>query len=66
LPHHPSAPKRKRKAAAIVFIIFMSFFGLGIGYFASGTIVTLIIGAVVGGFLGYFIGHNLDRMARKK
>ena len=66
MPHHPASPKPKRKAAATVFIIFLSVFGLGIGYFAAGTITALIAGAIIGGLIGYFAGHNLDKMARKK
>jgi len=66
IPQYHGRSKKRRKGAAIVFIVFMSFFGLGIGYFASGSILTLIIGAIVGGLLGYVIGHNLDRMAAKK
>ena len=65
-PHHPASPKPKRKAAATVFIVFLSVFGLGLGYFAAGTILALAIGAIIGGVAGYLIGHNLDKMARKK
>ena len=65
-PHYPTSSKRRGKGAATVFIAFMSVFGLGIGYFAAGTIIALIIGALVGGLLGYLIGHNLDKMANKK
>ena len=69
--HHPqyrqSVPtKAKRKGGTWVFIIFFGVFGLGIGYFAEGTIVAIVIGIVVGGVIGYLIGHNLDRMASKK
>ena len=67
--HHPqqqhalsSKPKRK---AAPVFIIFLGVFGLGLGYFAGGTISALIIGAIIGGIIGYLIGHNLDKMASR-
>lgn len=68
--HHSHQPrigssKPKRKAAS-VFAIFLGVFGLGIGYFAAGTIVALIIGGVVGIVIGYLIGHNLDNMAMKK
>ena len=70
--HHPQyrqptvSSKVKRKGGAWVFIVFFSVFGLGIGYFAAGTLVAIIIGAVVGALIGYLIGHNLDRMASKK
>lgn len=66
-PQHPRpfSAKQKRKAAPI-FAIFLGVFGLGIGYFATGTIVALIIGAIVGAAVGYLIGHNLDKMAVKK
>ena len=65
-PHHPASAKPKRKTAVTVFIVFLGLFGLGIGYFAAGTIAALIAGALIGGVMGYFIGHNLDRMASKK
>ncbi len=70
--HHPQyrqsamSSKVKRKGGAWVFITFFAAFGLGIGYFAAGTIVAIIVGAVVGALIGYLIGHNLDRMASKK
>jgi outer membrane protein with glycine zipper len=69
--HHPQyrqpvTPSKKRKGGAWVFITFFAAFGLGIGYFAAGTIVAIIIGAVVGALIGYLIGHNLDRMASRK
>ncbi|HMG67493.1 MAG TPA: glycine zipper domain-containing protein [Chitinophagaceae bacterium] len=65
--HHPTATsKARRRGGTIVFIIFLGIFGLGIGYFASGTITAVVIGAVIGGFIGYVIGHNLDNLARKK
>lgn len=65
--HQPrvGSPRPKRKAAP-VFAIFLGVFGLGIGYFASGTIVAVIAGAIVGVAIGYLIGHNLDNMAIKK
>jgi outer membrane protein with glycine zipper len=70
--HHPqyrqpvTPSKAKRKGGAWVFITFFAAFGLGIGYFAAGTIVAIIIGAVVGALIGYLIGHNLDRMESRK
>jgi len=69
--HHPqyrqpASSKVKRKGGAWVFIVFFAAFGLGIGYFAAGTIAAIIIGAVVGALIGYLIGHNLDRMASKR
>ena len=68
--HHPQQPrvgssKPKRKAAP-VFAIFLGVFGLGIGYFAAGTIPALIIGAIIGSVIGYLIGYNLDKMAFRK
>jgi len=62
--HHAVASKPKRKAA-LVFIIFLGVFGLGLGYFAAGTIPALVLGAIVGGTIGYLIGHNLDKMASR-
>ena len=70
--HHPqyrqsmASSKAKRKGGTWVFIIFFGVFGLGIGYFAAGTIVAIIIGVAVGGVIGFLIGHNLDRMANRK
>jgi len=70
--HHPqyrqpgTSSRAKRKGGAWVFITFFAVFGLGIGYFAAGTIVAIIIGAVIGGLIGYLLGHNLDRMAKRK
>jgi hypothetical protein len=68
--HHPQPPRaassRPKRKAAPVFAIFLGVFGLGIGYFAAGTIVALVIGALIGIAIGYLIGHNLDRMAIKK
>ena len=69
--HHPQyrqprASSRVKRKGALVFIIFFAVFGLGIGYFAAGTIAAIIIGAAVGGVIGFLIGHNLDRMANKK
>lgn len=64
--YHPAGSKARRKTATAVFIIFLGLFGLGLGYFAAGSIVSLIIGAVVGGTVGYLIGYNLDKMASKK
>jgi hypothetical protein len=61
---HAVSSKPKRRAAP-VFIIFLSFFGLGLGYFAAGTIPALIAGAIIGGIIGYLIGHNLDKMASR-
>jgi outer membrane lipoprotein SlyB len=64
--YHPAGSRSKRKTASTVFIIFLGLFGLGIGYFAAGTVAALIIGALAGGIIGYFIVYNLDRMANKK
>ena len=70
--HHPqyrqstASAKAKRKGGTWVFIIFLAVFGLGIGDFAAGTIVAIIIGVAVGGVIGFLIGHNLDRMANRK
>jgi uncharacterized membrane protein len=64
--YHPASPRSKRKTASAVFIIFLGLFGMGIGYFAGGTIVALIIGAIIGAVIGYLIGYNLDKMASKK
>ena len=64
--YHPAGSRTKRKTASAVFIIFQGLFGLGIGYFAAGTIPALIIGAIIGGVIGYLIGSNLDKMASKK
>ena len=64
--YYPAGSKTKRKTASAVFIIFLGLFGLGIGYFAAGTIPALIIGAIIGGVIGYLIGSNLDKMASKK
>ena len=70
--HHPqyrqsmASSKAKRKGGTWVFIIFFAVFGLGIGYFAAGTIAAIIIGAAAGGAIGFLIGHNLDRMANRK
>ena len=64
--YHPASPRSKRKTATTVFIIFLGLFGLGIGYFAAGSIAALIIGAIVGSVLGYLIGYNLDKMATRK
>jgi len=69
--HHPQyrqpgASSRVKHKGALVFIIFFAVFGLGIGYFAAGTLAAIIIGAVVGGAIGFLIGHNLDRMANRK
>ena len=68
--HHPQQPRavssRPKRKAAPVFAIFLGVFGLGIGYFAAGTIPALIIGAVIGVVIGYLIGHNLDKMAIRK
>lgn len=60
------SPKSKRKNAGLVFMIFLGVFGVGIGYFAAGTIVSVFIGAIIGAVAGYLIGHNLDKMAAKK
>jgi len=64
--YHPAGTKSKRKTASAVFVIFLGLFGLGIGYFAAGTITALIIGAIIGGVIGYLIGYNLDKMAKRK
>ena len=66
-PQHPRpfSSKQKRKAAP-VFAIFLGLFGSGIGYFAAGSILALIIGGMIGSAVGYLIGHNLDKMAIKK
>jgi hypothetical protein len=64
--YHPVNSKSRRKTATTIFIIFLGVFGLGIGYFAAGSIGSLIIGAVIGGVVGYLIGHNLDKMATRK
>jgi uncharacterized membrane protein YfcA len=65
-PQHPSRPKPPRRAAIIIFILFMSAFGGGLGYFTSVSLVWMIVGVIVGGVAGYFIGDRLDRMAVKK
>jgi uncharacterized membrane protein (UPF0136 family) len=64
--YHSVSSKSKRKTATTVFIIFLGMFGLGIGYFAAGSIASLIIGAIVGSVVGYLIGYNLDKMASRK
>ena len=64
--YHPPGSRSKRKTATTVFVIFLGLFGMGIGYFAAGTIISLVIGAILGGVLGYLIGYNLDKMATKK
>ena len=64
--YHPVGSKSKRKTATAVFIIFLGIFGLGIGYFAAGSIASLLIGAIIGSLVGYLIGSNLDKMARRK
>ena len=64
--YHPASSKSKRKTATMVFMIFLGIFGLGIGYFAAGSIASLVIGAIVGSVIGYLIGYNLDKMARRK
>jgi hypothetical protein len=64
--YHAASPKAKRKTATMVFVIFLGLFGLGIGYFAAGSIASLIIGAVLGCVAGYLIGFNLDKMASRK
>jgi len=65
-PHAIIRPKSKRKNAGLVFMIFFGIFGLGIGYFAAGTTVSLVIGAIIGAIVGYLIGHNLDKMTTRK
>ena len=64
--YHPVSSKSKRKTATTIFIIFLGIFGLGVGYFAAGSIFSLIIGAIIGSVAGYLIGHNLDKMAIRK
>lgn len=64
--YHPVGSKSKRKTATMVFIIFLGIFGLGLGYFAAGSIASLVIGAIVGSVIGYLIGYNLDKMASRK
>ncbi|HET9824066.1 MAG TPA: hypothetical protein VFP87_01965 [Chitinophagaceae bacterium] len=64
--YHPAGSKSKRKTATTVFVIFLGLFGLGIGYFAAGSILSLIVGAIIGTLVGYFIGYNLDKMATRK
>jgi uncharacterized membrane protein YfcA len=64
--YHPVSSKSKRKTATAVFIIFLGIFGLGLGYFAAGSIASLVIGAIIGSVIGYLIGSNLDKMARRK
>lgn len=64
--YHAPGAKSKRKTATAVFVIFLGLFGLGIGYFAAGSVISLIIGAIIGCVAGYLIGYNLDKMAIKK
>lgn len=64
--YHPVNAKSKRKTATAVFSIFLGIFGLGIGYFAAGSIASLIIGGIIGSVVGYLIGYNLDKMATRK
>jgi membrane associated rhomboid family serine protease len=63
--HLPHA--RKKSSAVPVLIIFLSFLGIAIAFFAAGAnIGWLIAGAVIGAAIGYFFGRRIDRSATKK
>lgn len=63
--HHAPVHKAQKKAAPVISIL-LAVFGAGIGYFASGNIVAVILGCGIGAIVGYFIGNSLDKVAKQK
>ncbi len=52
--------KSGRTKATGMFTLLGAATGFAIGFFASGSLLWLIIGAVAGGALGYWLGHRID------
>lgn len=55
--------KSKRVKVTGLFTIIGTFLGIGIGYFATGAALPMIITAVIGTAVGYYIGRKMDQSA---
>ena len=59
------APKTSKGKVAGVFTVIGAATGFAMGFFASGSPLWLILGALIGGGIGYFFGRKFDQQAAK-
>lgn len=59
--HDTSVSPGAKGKATPVFTIGAALVGLAVCYFASGSLLWMIAGAIVGGGIGYFAGSRMDR-----
>ena len=69
-PGHPyqkraDIPASQRVRGRILWAILFATFGLGIAFFAAGgSILVLLLGAVLGAVIGYVAGKSMEQDAR--
>jgi outer membrane lipoprotein SlyB len=62
--HSRDVTVKKSKAKVTgLFTVIGTFLGIGIGYFATGAALPMIIAAVAGTAIGYYIGKKMDESA---
>ena len=57
-------PASQRTKGRIVWAILFSVFGLLIGFFASGSTVALVLGALFGAIIGYVLVLKMEKDAK--
>lgn len=56
-----AAAAKTKVSGTWVFTIAGLALGLAVGFFASGTVLWIAVGAIAGTALGYYIGSRVDR-----